>query len=238
MHNDYSHRGFRRADPEPQGDRGTRVPRGAVRVRRLRGPLVHGEHRDLDGGRGLRRHQRQPLLPDRQPADLPRRRSTTTRAASHASGATSPSGCPAPAGPGCSLVRQVWETADASEPAAGPVLPQGARPGARRPRPTDQLYGDFSTANRRPASFYEEGADYKASPLAHSAYDVTAGSPTASGTPKIDHLSSNTFAFRPRTGSKQLKLTIDSGSGHKPVAEDPVVGARPTAAPTLPCSSR
>ena len=39
------------------------LPRHPVRLRRRRGLVVHGGHRDVDRGRGLRRHQRQPAVP-------------------------------------------------------------------------------------------------------------------------------------------------------------------------------
>ena len=54
---------------EPAGDGGARVlPRDPVRLRRHRGPLVHGGHRDLGRGALRRRHRRQPAVPQARPA--------------------------------------------------------------------------------------------------------------------------------------------------------------------------
>ena len=70
-------------DREHAGDRRPRVlPRGPVRLRRLRGRLVHGGHRHLGRGRGLPRHQRQPAVPPaRTPPSGPTSRWTSTRRA-------------------------------------------------------------------------------------------------------------------------------------------------------------
>ena len=82
-----------------------------------------------------------PLLPGRPARSRPPRRSLdfSTRAActctaTGSSGATSPSGCPAPAGPAC----RSWCGTPGRTPTRrthpGLLLAQGARPGARRPR--------------------------------------------------------------------------------------------------------
>ncbi len=99
----------RRGDghPRPPRDRRPRVlPRGPVRLRLARGPVAHGRHRRLDGGRGLLRRERQPPVPGHEPAQptratgtpwtsttpIPARRERASSTASGSSGATSPSG--------------------------------------------------------------------------------------------------------------------------------------------------
>ena len=124
------------------------------------------------------------------------------------------------------LVRRTWENADASHPppdhyslkALDMVLKaRGADLG--------QLYGDFSTANRRPADFYEEGNAYRAAPLVpRQPFVLTSSQPEVTRAPVLDHLSSNTVAFQPGTGSKRLDITINGpSSGHKPVVQAVVV---------------
>ena len=66
LDNDYARTEFphEHADREHAGDGGARVlPRRAVRLRHRRGPVVHGGHRHLGRGRGLRPGQRQRQLP-------------------------------------------------------------------------------------------------------------------------------------------------------------------------------
>ena len=87
---------------EHAGHRRPRVlPRGAVRLRRPRGRLVHGGHRHLGRGRGVRRRRRQPAVPPGRarwvgragPARHLQRRAGTSTATGSGS-ATSPSASP------------------------------------------------------------------------------------------------------------------------------------------------
>ena len=123
------------------------------------------------------------------------------------------------------LVRRTWQYADAAHPPPDRYS-LAALDLALSDRGADlgQLYGDFSTANRRPFDFYEEGSAYPIAPLAHGAYLLDASTPSRSGTVEIDHLSSDTYAFQPGSGSTQLQVTVTlPASTHQPDAQAVVV---------------
>ena len=175
-------------DGEPAGHAGPRVlPRRPVRLRRVRGRLVHGGHRHLGRGRALRRRRRQPAVPAGRPA---RRTPTSRWTSSHeqrvpvrqldllplphrALARRRPAACR-------TLVLELWQRASGRDRRPGPLLHAGRRrelvaSAARRsPRST----ASSPTRNRDPGQTYSEGARVRRTrPSAGG--DQTRSSPTA-----------------------------------------------------------
>ncbi len=219
---------------EPPGHRRPRVlPRRAVRLRHRRGRLVHGGHRHLGRGRGLRRCQRQrqyldssplteprrsmdqfsrrlPLrhlellpLPDRE---IPPRRTAACRPSSAACGAgpTTPR-----AGPDNYSLEAVRKTLQ------------------QRGTSLTKAFARFAQANRMPGRSYDEGKHYPKAPLAKT-YRLTSGQRQAPRySTRLDHLASTTVRYVPSKGlggrdlapaapgPPEPALPRDGGRGHR-----------------------
>ena len=203
---------------EHAGHRRPRVlPRRAVRLRRHRGQLVPRGHRDLDRGRGLRRHQRQRLLPAAcRCAARPASSTSAAAASTSTDGAwevlpvphrAQPEGRRRPAGagaPDCGVAptrsregptRPTWSRcAERSRPPAG----TSASRSRRTPRPTATRA--VPTTRARPTS--------TPPPWWPARSASAAPSWTLRRTGRFDHLTSRTFRVMPKRGLKSPKWRV------------------------------
>ena len=138
---------------EPAGDGGPRVlPRDPVRLRRHRGPLVHGGHRDVGRGALRRRHRRQPAVPQARSArPAAHTRSTSSTPSGRGTTATGSSSSGSPQRYGVEAVHQVWDQADATKGAPDRYSTERRRQGA--PQAGHDLRGVLRTVRgRQPAA--------------------------------------------------------------------------------------
>ena len=193
------------ADPQPQGDRGPRVlPRGPVRLRLRRGRLVHGGHRDVDGGAGLRRASTTTAGTSRSASSAhPSAHSTCSRTPGAPSTATGPSSSTSP---GASATRscappggrpQLWVAGAACTPSGRSRRPWP--PGSREcsgstPRPTP----------RPPSSTPKAGSTPRAAsgrlprPARGTSSPMRTGA--SRGSLAINHLASKNVLIKPGAG--------------------------------------
>jgi hypothetical protein len=127
------------------------------------------------------------------------------------------------------LVRDVWEAADNSDNNGTWSMKALAEVLQDEGHSLADVYADFSSTNRRPADFYEEGTNYEKAPLS-KAFELTASRTSVDGrTPLLRHMSSTTAAFIPKSGYDEadwkLRVEVDlPNSGHEPSALVTIVG--------------
>ncbi len=111
---------------------------------------------------------------------------------------------------GPSIVRDIWERADAAAGGPDDYSTQAIVHALRADGTTfRQQFGDFAAANRIPALAYSEGQSYPAAPLAAS-YRLGATRPSTGwlGVP-LKHMSSAYLMFRPgRSAGARAHLTV------------------------------
>jgi len=99
------------------------------------------------------------------------------------------------------LVRRIWQHAVGTNYSVSALKQALAEQGTDLPT---QLAG-FTVANRRPGTFYREGANYRAAPLDASRRLSRGDSVKATVT--LDHLAASTVRFVPSAGDNQVTLT-------------------------------
>ncbi len=131
------------------------------------------------------------------------------------------------------LVRTVWRAADSADTTRPNLYSLRAleKVLTARGQQISQLYGSFSTANRRPGAFYEEGSAYPTAPVSLGPYDMTSEQRTVRAVPTLSHLSSETAAFRPQgAATTRLRIDVDVPDAvHEPVVRAVVVRTNGTA---------
>jgi len=122
-------------------------------------------------------------------------------------------------GGGPSIIREIWERADASPLGPHPAgfddysLLAVEKEVAGRGAPFGRVMSDFAVFNYVPEAFYEEGADYLARlggrrpPLIKDEL-VTRWRPRKSGRAVLDHLTSAYASFRPGSGVKARRANL------------------------------
>ena len=193
----------------------------------VRGPMVPRGDRDMDGGRALRRRQRQPpvsvLRPTGKAAVPLDRRAPSSQTDFHVYGDwiffryLTEKYSPA-------LVKTIWKNADASEDTDGPGGPDGigrddfsvqavgralSHKGGFRSR-----FAEFGWRNRVARLTYGEGTAnaYPQSPLTSSANKLGANNRTRSKSVRLKHQTNAYFEFKRGSGlssTAKLKLVLN-----------------------------
>lgn len=116
------------------------------------------------------------------------------------------------------VVRRIWENADSTNGAENDQYSLQAVASAVKDAAGisfGTFYTLWSTANREPDAYYEEGSAYPVPP-AFATHSLTPGSPgTGTRTVLQDHLTADTVVFNPSRKMKagwKLKVAVDMGS--------------------------
>jgi hypothetical protein len=121
------------------------------------------------------------------------------------------------------LVRKVWQAADSTGGGTDRYSLKALDHVVGGAGQVAQLYGGFSTANRRPENFYSEGAAYPSAPR-KGPYELTRRHPSISWAPRLDHLASKTAKFKPSGAATRLRFNVNGPDAvHRPVVKAVVV---------------